>query len=364
MLGAVPRVGRTSKVDLPGVNISGRAALVPLDYGTRYEHAVIFISDDWESLHALIKAPKPFFDAVRGSFTSTPNIGTTANPYFAWDFQGPVTILIEPLTVSSSSSHELLLAFAQGRPQMQKWFIPDSDIAPSDYRSAVMDFCTDDPDPIRYMAEFALETRVLTIRYVPQLAGSIRRFQNRITPATMNYVEGTSLTLLHFDMDFSQPAYDQGPSKVEPTFMCRAARKADFVMDYLEYAIDGEGRHTRVPFLQHLFGANPEQVWWQAAGSMASCGSDLSMSAPTSREAPTFKNGLDPVVVVDSVWPNVEPQATYADLNGTGDPEPEQPCVLYSLLGWDANNQPVYAPNSPYYVPGRVVVKAYSPGTE
>src|SRR5436853_328442 len=75
----------------------GLAGLVPLDYGSRYEHSVVLVPSTWDSMFDLIRAPGQFAAAAQMSYGSgTPEDST--NTKIEWTLLSPITITIEPLT--------------------------------------------------------------------------------------------------------------------------------------------------------------------------------------------------------------------------------------------------------------------------
>lgn len=345
--------------------MGGRTALVPLDYGSHYEHSLVYLGDRWETLRDLIAAPGDFYNSLRESFVATPNLGTHQSPVYDWELAEPITVVLESLSPASVATGQLLACLGpQAAPLMaevRRW-----EDSPHDYRLAMIDACLSPNEangqrPVHYIAEIALATRFLYVRYVPH-EGVSDRLSNRITPITLSHIAGTNMSYMHFDIDCESLSYDGDPKKSESTERCRALRKAEFAMDYVEYRLTADQTPSRVDFLQRIVSREPGQKWFEAGGRFTDIGDTLEMTALGVRSEPArfLEVRSDPTVIVDSVWPDPDLRDLRCS-EACADPPTSLICVLIGLLGWDANGNPVYGPGSPYYTPGQVVVKAYSP---
>ncbi len=263
----------------------GIGTFVTLDYGvnvqSRNEYAVMLLSDNWASLRDLLYDPQAFVDAWRQRYTWTPTMtfesGTSTKSMPDWKLVGPITIQIEPLTVPTPSNLLLLSGLTSMYPELKtviaagalgnqdfaakltKALVPAAPSAPRVRRSnpmnlapmraanpVTLDSCTTEPPPkpLAYIVEFAVLTRIMTIKYVPQPETSPRWFeaigtfeQQRGNPSAktkddftginLNNVAGTDLTFMHFDIAFDELVRPHTHDDV-------SRRRADFVMSYLE----------------------------------------------------------------------------------------------------------------------------------
>lgn len=222
----------------------GRAAFVPLDYGSRYEHSVLVVPDRWDDLFTLLYAPKAFLAWVREGFQSTPSFRSDAGEEeIEWLLNSPATVVLSPFDARGSES---LLA-----------------------------------GPGSFLLEFALETSVLIVRYVPP-AQPRRRYLGGITPATLSSVEGTRLNFTHFDVDFGD----------EHTFERVARLRAEIAVDLLEDPTVLNEYLARSPSIVGTGGS------WTRSGSAATL-----MQTPASPiERPRYLANRPITVVLDSVW--------------------------------------------------------------
>jgi hypothetical protein len=212
-----------------GPDQDGLGAFVVLDYTLdpnhpRFEHAIVVIPH-WNSMHALLTSPGFFMEQWRKRYLKTPPLVPTDTNPATWDFESPITIVIEPLNTPTAANLMFLEALAPLYPGFggiaSKLLNVPKEVRPlslKQFESAVKIAAAgpvmnsnwgssgaSQPFPLRYIAEFALMTRTLTLRYLPPDQSDLTdilfdRPEDKITAITENKVQGTNLSFLHFDL--------------------------------------------------------------------------------------------------------------------------------------------------------------------
>lgn len=308
---------------------SGLGCFVPLDYGSRYEHSVIVVPRDWDAMYDLICAPQTFMEGARHSYgMGTPT--DAAHAPIPWTMEWPITIMIRPLTEATQRTRHtlnLLNGYYKFQQLLDEWEL----LRPAEFRAQVIGAANDPQDPpilthakgpvtaldpwtpfdLKFVAEFAIDTRVLHIMYVPQIPmpdGANQRYQSHITPATWSQVGRSDLHFLHFDVDF-------GTSR---TYQTVAEARAQLAMDYI---VDpsivntwlGRINMTPNPAPPHSHVITPPSNttsdphgFYVADGSLAEAGQMgqiLQTPAPSQAPISFTAPNRDVSVVIDSVWP-------------------------------------------------------------
>ena len=367
---------------LPDPDHSGLGAFVTLDYTTinktgRFEHAILLLPQTRDSMYELIRAPGVFVEAFRGRYKSTPKHYHNVMASKWWQFAKPITISIEPLTIPSPSNAMTLSALSTLYPGFaaiaDNWKVT----TPSEFLSQVLEasrpasggvsigykeckawpsqgaLSPKNPFPLQYVAEFALKTRTITIKYVPDSTRSSKwQFNYPITLSTINPVQNTNLTFLHFDADFGNGS--------NHTYASVADARAKFALDYITDPsfIDGltkptyvdshgnsvgDGMISKAPFIY-----NVDQNILPASGP-------VQHTVPFVRgDGITIKGTTyyQPTLLIDSVWP--DPATVPAS-------EPVPP-ICYLLSGGPVVEYPVGSGEF-YFVTSHGLVKAYSTPT-
>lgn len=262
----------------------GVGTVVKLDYSvnsdSRNEYAVVLISDQWHTLRELLYDPQEFVLEWQRRYNGTPEMVFGDGPHKNWSIVGPFSIILEPLTVATPANIALLHGLKSMYPgvvapltnvnaltplQFQDQIMtalahPTPDVVTSnpfeftilkektccetgktttehlDPKETAQEFGTQPPQgPLAYIAEFAVLTRTVTIRYVPRKAPTRNWFKpldeydgngglKDFTGINLNHVAGTDLMLMHFDIAFGKRHRHTDVS----------ARRADFVMSFLE----------------------------------------------------------------------------------------------------------------------------------
>ena len=367
----------------------GLGAFVILDYSVdalhpRHEHAVVLLPEHWNSLYDLIRAPGNFMEMWRNRYSSTPKINPMSQVPTPWHFKGPITIVIEPLTIPSPSCLVLLESLSTLYPAYKS--IVDSSLTePAAFKQLVIEGASanklpkksktkqateydnwistgSNPFPLQYVAEFALLTHTLTIWYIPRdLTGNLNskgeifydNLDDQITAITENIVDQTRLSLLHFDLVM--------PANVSFSEMNdKRTRFAINLMADYEYLLNN------VPIVKNSEIGKPYQnaLFLNANTSFQASSAQLSLheSSPSQYDStdkdirPLFSSVLGPTrIVMDSVLPFP-----------TDDDEVIYPCILIPTVhmaqvsGSSSGTNTAKTTTQMYPVP-TVTIKAYAP---
>jgi hypothetical protein len=323
----------------------GLAGLVPLDYGSRYEHSVVLVPSTWDSMFDLIRAPGQFAAAAQMSYGSgTPEDST--NTKIEWTLLSPITITIEPLTVQSQSTYQTL--------QMLSTYydftalITEFEITtPHDFSLGVKAAATTTTAknypgfPLVYVAEFAVDTRILQIKYIRPSTPPAPLFTNFITPATWSRVGATDLGFLHFDVDFGS----------DRSYETVADARASIAMDYIANPLivnqwlqpQNINKHANMPSntsnpVLHPTGNSGDNGFSKGAGGLFSAGKLSQLTQTTLGDQPAQLFGppkCDPTVVIDSVWPDPDVASNERD---TPPPPPPYLCINTTTEGNNLGN--------------------------
>ncbi len=340
----------------------GAGAIVRLDYGSRDEFSFDFLGDSWESLYDLIVAPGVFMEMIRKSYKGVPKS--------SFPFESPITIILEPLTIGSPQNLAVLMGlsplydfsgaikgsglFPLSRPNKPS---PNESPRPAgtleSFRSAVIGGASKPVSPIApisdlntpvvparfyYIAEFALNTRTLTIRYVPPAPGQVtwaRRYAGDLTTVTMNEIAFTNLKYMHFDADLSKV---QAPNRTE---LLIAQTRAQLVMDFVDKP-SGLGDALAAHQLTYKWSGGVV-TWTDPQNNVL----PLTIPPAGTTTPDLTKKTYDSRVVIDSVKPNpFDPQ-------GNDILTASSPCIMITLV---PNPSP-----PPNYLEVQILVKNYEP---
>jgi hypothetical protein len=343
--------GHTLTPELFDPTHDGVGTFVTLDYttttyATRYEHAVLLLPKEWDSMYELIRAPGHFIEAWRRRYQTTPDHWHKGFWSKEWELKSPITIIIEPLAVLRPDNVATLAALVKQYPgfatPVNEWSIS----TPQQFMSSVMTAAANpapiwqgtggNPFPLQYVVEFALETSTVTIKYLAHNIRSEIQYANPITTATIDPVAGTNLTFIHFDVDFLQ----------DHTFDSVADLRARFAMDFI----------TNPGFINTLtcpgtFKSTAPFMATSKSNSLVSSSQVVSASQPfvTGRGLTNGVGGppyYQPRVLIDSVW---------TDPSDVPSIEPIPPiCLLLTANEFDNNG-------TTGYVSDELLIKAYTP---
>ncbi len=228
----------------------GFGAIVPLDYGHPghdEEHSLLLVPATWKSLVELLEQPAEFLKVARAGFKFD-----KSTQDYRWDAMGPMTIILEPLTIPSRASAEglrILSAVLEMKCPQNPDFPEEKlvgkirDVIPQwqglthkEWRDQVIDACTFPGQPCNgyYIVEYALVTRVMVIRYVPpslSIYANNPFYNDNITAVTFSdFLNGLGATFfprtayMHFDLLPTDKVY---------THEVVARLKAEFAVDYV-----------------------------------------------------------------------------------------------------------------------------------
>ncbi len=182
----------------------GLGAFVRLDYNTNTEHAIVLMAKEWGSLKDFIATPGIFIENWRSKYGSTPDHKHLKFDSKIWELEGPITFIIEPLTVPTSSNAMTLASLDPLYPGLgavaRKWMTT----TPEKFLNNVMaeisapytSWDTGEtgyvagmaPFTFAYIAEFAIKTRTITIKYIPR---------TDVNTPTYSHLDITSITVNH-----------------------------------------------------------------------------------------------------------------------------------------------------------------------
>lgn len=379
-------------------NFFGLATFVPLDYGSRYEYSAIVVPRDWSAMYDLIYAPQLFMEYARLSYglgTPVSKATTQSSPpeTVHWTFEDPITVVIRPLTEATQETRHIL-SLLNGYYDFGTILTEWNSMPVAAFRDAVINAADCkinpphyvdhaksgntvhldpwlDPFSLKFVAEFAVRTRVLHIYYIPQPmwpSDPARMgqpyYNNHVTPVTWSRVGNTMQYFLHFDVDFGKDhTYDQV-----------AQIRAQVAMDYIVHPevintwianvnmtpnpAAGATYFERDPGDSDPYnqGQTFDTGFYVTDGSLVEAGETKALAAtPQASVAPQQFQRIapvrDPRVIIDSVWP-VPPGETPADMAAiwhttpSNDPPPPYLCINIGTEGG---------------VPGDATVKMYQP---
>jgi len=233
------------------------------------------------------------------------------------------------------------------------------------------------PFPLQFVAEFALKTRTLYIRYIPHDTTPVGTFswaanRDELTTMTVDPVQGTRISYLHVDIAFD-------PATI--THEIVAESRARFAMNFItDLTFMNEPGLIRVkqksgPHAPEGFMSTAPLIYAVNTVALPDPTSDpitrpvIAPLATTSDGKPTPASA--PMVILDSVWPDpAKKKYTAKDISAmrntatppSGNPPPtnpteENPTPLCLVLV----TTPVVVNGVVTYVTSQVIVKSYAP---
>lgn len=217
------------------------ASLVPLDFdGKRRELSCIYLSDEWSDLLEILADPCAFFAAKQVSWPQ--DLSQVADPKplnFEWTLLRGCTVILEWIG-SSIVSLQRLNAIAASFPEEHEFAKCQVSIDAFYDQTPVAYGNSEDGGPSKtpleasieaawpngvILAEFALETRTLIIRYhAIQTTAGLKRFKGELTNSSLIKVNNTA-TAGATVMVAASAHFDIGNDRLE---------RARYVVDYLE----------------------------------------------------------------------------------------------------------------------------------
>lgn len=294
----------------------GLGAFVRLDYNTNSEHAIVLMAEKWESLYDFIYAPGQFIEMWRNGYDQTPEHKHLKFQSRIWELEGPITFIIEPITIPSASNavtlasleplyHGLQAVAAAWKTTTPEKFLNKVtgivEAAATSWDPLPPGFVESDLFPpikrksfaFAYIAEFAIKTRTVTIKYIPRKDQTLKYTHLPLTTMTVNQVRYTNLYFVHFDLHFLNNQY---------TRTDLADARAKFAIEFLQDPsfINNVSQVTGIP-VQSKKGAAP------MLPNMT--GKVLQEFNPNPAKRPYIKGEAvsgryQPRLVIDSVWPD------------------------------------------------------------
>lgn len=323
----------------------GFGAIVPLDYGHeehKEEHSLLLVPDDWDSLPYLLAMPFKFLEKARARFffnESTEN--------YLWETLGPISIILDPLTVPSRASAEglrTLAAMLSLKHERRCGCGEDSiygevsesirNVIPQwqglnheDWREKVIEACSEPGQPCRgfYLVEYALLTRVMVVRYVPPALSIYEHnpfYNDNITSVTFSdFLHGLGAHFLprtaymHFDLKPNDDQLKLVPHNEGYSHWSAARMKAEFAVDYIMDPLWTLGRlcvpGKRLMKGKAKFDYNYASATFGADGTTLSItktsdaqeGSDFPVTEHEKPRLDRINGDYDPTVILESVDP-------------------------------------------------------------
>lgn len=183
-----------------------KTTIVTLDYVSRKEYSIVYVSEVWDQLHDLLRDPADFFHDISNKYIYD------ASRVGRWAPRVPFTLILEPLDAKVDKARQVLLAMRDNK---------DKNVAVGGlielWRGGRLhEFLADEfPDGV-ILAEFTVETGIVLVRYLPPKNLPAQRYFGQILPPTIALESGTLHGSIHFDIGDSD------------------LTRADFVMDYIE----------------------------------------------------------------------------------------------------------------------------------
>lgn len=183
-----------------------KTTIVTLDYVSRKEYSIVYVSEVWDQLHDLLRDPADFFHDVSNKYSyDTSRVGR-------WAPREPFTLILEPLEAKVDKARQALLAKQEAATHapvvnqlIELWRGGKlQEYLQSEFKNGV------------FMAEFTIETGLILVRYLPPPKLPSQRYFGQILPPTIALESGTLCGSIHFDIGDSD------------------LTRADFVMDYIE----------------------------------------------------------------------------------------------------------------------------------
>ncbi|MGE0002751.1 MAG: hypothetical protein AB7F50_02860 [Fimbriimonadaceae bacterium] len=194
------------------------------------------------------------------------------------------------------------------------------------------------PFDLQYVVEFALDTRLVTVRYIPRHvqypavtshAGLL--YKRNVTPVTRNPIKYMGFEFLHFDLDMAN-ASDYHADMAE--------RRADFAMDFIKNPKSLE------VILGNVAAGGGNSPYMLMTDHLTQTGNPLHQKFGGTTGKPTidWPMNRDPVIILESVRPDPAQDWNTAgapgqnQLLGGNDPNNPTPCVIVVYV----NGVPVY----------------------
>ena len=168
-----------------------KAAAVALHYDkNRTEHSIIYFSTNWSELEGEVDPPKKrglLFDPLNFFREKRTAFGPGVPRRVPFRFAGPdISILLEPMLQNPTEALRALQAYGH-TPDFETYSKFSGALSTAFGKTGA------------FLAEFALDTRMLCIRYYCPRKATIRPVDG-ITPYTLAMVEGSKVGHLHFDL--------------------------------------------------------------------------------------------------------------------------------------------------------------------
>ena len=312
---------------------------MPLDYGPgRLEHSIILHPDDFESMVDLIYAPGPFVEDAKARYIIDASSQSDDLRKLPWQFhKGYLTIVIEPLTVPTQSTIASLMRYSTIYPlfaaAVDYYFseggAPAAEtmaVKQEKFKNQVVTAATPSTGKTfagAYFAEFALDTNILMIKYItpPADSGTVRRYQNKITPVTNNWLAKTTTKFLHFDLVIPK-GIKGGPTRHMNSALLRAQLAVDYICDpMVVQELVANHVHVAPSGGNKYFDASAPMVRTPLGnGNLAT----LSQTITSKGVVPDLtKPRIDPTVVIDSVEHDPEYPSS---------PDPNPVCAIINTI--------------------------------
>lgn len=348
----------------------GFATIAKLDYGhPKPEFSLILVPDNWSDLVGLLAVPYELLRKARQTFTIDPS----AQDHY-WDVYGPLTIILDPLTVPSRSSAEALRIIAlavekrgshfDGMAAAIRALIPQwQSIGHDSWRTTLINSCAPSRDnakilcPGFFLVEYALITRVMVVRYIPP-AVPAPYFVDNITPITfsdflVDLHVGTTTdppnpreAFMHFDLkSATDPAY---------TSENVAIMKAQFAVDYITSPTEtlkgvAELANGRIDKSGNIM---PDYHY-----TAAKFGRNGQVTKPVGVQTPTDATGINMGLISTPLLSNGG-QPLFERINGDYDPT----VILESVDPWASDWIWKHVPGQiPYNIDGRFPIDVSIP---
>lgn len=227
------------------------AAVVPLNYGIHMEHSLLLFDPHWENLLGLLECPQYYFRAAQTRWGQGER-----DPYVRWTLGDPATAILMP----ACDHHVISSAFHMAIRNLQKHCAYAKKVRSNEeamrsknaWQEHVMKHWQEDDDLRQgfFMVEFAIQTNVFTVYYMPPFdvkTGKVapkKRYDKEFTEATISISEQDNLGFggLHFDTYAEQDDFDPAGEPVinangKPIRVKVATNERDrarFLMEMLE----------------------------------------------------------------------------------------------------------------------------------
>jgi hypothetical protein len=237
------------------------ASIVPLNYGEHLEHSVTVVDTNWTDVIDLIAAPQTWLTRSSGLFGALPPEVADVG----WRLRTPATAVIRPLTLRPELAPLLggLLGFGEpyalGSGSVDEWT-----------ENLLKNWSQPPLDAGLFIAEFALDTSMLFITYMPPVAPTGPHYRGTFTDPTaafLNLAANQALASVHCDLE----------DRSGTTLTTRKGR-AQFTVDLLESRLPfvnflNQSSAFLVPYVPKLAGTGPILIAPEPAPTPLSAGS-------------------------------------------------------------------------------------------